>query len=110
MGNIFFDHAEPVLRGEPTITDEQRASLWDAFNSKSPQELTQHLQPLDLSPEFKQKLLDAKKASMPDMTPVETVVFHLNHLKDIDKVSLEAAEQHPNLAAAIIKSAFEKIG
>jgi hypothetical protein len=66
--------------------------------------------PLDLTPEFKQKLLDAKKASISERTPVEIAVFHLNHLKDIDSASLDAAEQHPNLAAAIIKSALENHG
>lgn len=108
MGSPFKDYAAPILREEPTLTDDQRADLWDAVNSKSPAELTQHLMPMDLSPEFKQKLLDAKKASIPERTPVEAVVFHLNHLKEIDSASLDEAEKHPNLAAAIIKAAFEQ--
>src|ERR1700676_268675 len=101
----FMDHAAPVLAGEPTINDQQRADLWDAFHTKSPEELVQHLQPLAVPDDFKHKLFTAKQASMPAPEPMDRVAEALTRIKSIDPAVLDVAEQHPNVLKAMTAAA-----
>jgi hypothetical protein len=52
------DKAAVVLYGEPTINDEQRADLYDAYyRSPTAKALARQLTPLDLHPAVENKLL-----------------------------------------------------
>jgi len=102
------DPAEGILRGDTSITDEDRASLWDAFhNSKSPNELAQKLQPLGIPSDTKHKLWAAKQATAPVASPVDKVTEALNRLKQIDPDTLAVAEKFPTVAKAFIDAAVK---
>ena len=104
--NPFMDHAAPVLAGEPTINDQQKSELWDAFHSKSPDELIQHLTPLSVPDEFKKRLLDAKHASMPVKPPVDKVTEAVQRVAALDPKVLDVAESHPNILKAFTTAAI----
>lgn len=99
--NPFTDHAAPVLSADPTLSDESRASLWDAFHNKSADELVQHLHEQDISPDTKQSLFEAKKASMPAPTPHDTVVAAIQRMAQLDPKVLDLAESHPTVLKAL---------
>ena len=80
-------------------------TLFDAFHSKNSNELVQHLAPMDLPPQFKQKLYDAKKASEPELAPVDKTIQAISKIKDIPSDILEAAEAHPNVLKALTGAA-----
>jgi hypothetical protein len=101
----FQDHAAPILQGEPTITDQQRSDLWDAFHSKSPDELVQHLAPLAIPDETKHKLFQAKQASMPVAPPVDKVTEAVQRVAALDPKVLDIAESHPNILKAFTTAA-----
>jgi hypothetical protein len=104
----FTDHAAPVLAGEPTINDQQRADLWDAFHTKNADELVQHLQPLVLPEDFKKRLWDAKKnavASAAPAEPVEKTAAAIQRMTQLDSHALELAEAHPNVLKAFTSAA-----
>jgi len=107
----FIDHASPILSAEPSLTDEDRSSLWDAFNSKNPDELTQHLQSqMGVPDDVKAKLLDAKHASMAPVKPTvgeggEKGFSVLARLGEIDPRILDLAEAHPKTISALIGAA-----
>jgi hypothetical protein len=101
----FTDHAAPVLAGEPTINDAQRADLWDAFHTKNADELAQHLQPLTLPDDFKHKLWQAKQQSIPAIAPVDKVTAAMKQLAQVDSQVLEVAEAHPNVLKAMTSAA-----
>lgn len=108
------DLAAPVLSGEPTINDEQRAELWDAFHTKNPSELVQHLQPLAVPDDFKRRLFEAKQKSMPPIEPLDKVSSVISHLAQIPPEQLDLAETHPNvlktLTAALDKGSESPSG
>lgn len=94
----FLEPAEPILRGDPAITDEQRADLFDAFHSKNADELVQHLQPLMIPDDTKKRLLDAKKLSIPPaVEPMDKVAAVMTRMTQLDPQALELAESHPNV-------------
>lgn len=101
----FQDHAAPVLAGEPTINDTQREDLWDAFNTKSADELVQHLQPMAVPDDFKHKLWAAKQQSTPSVAPVDKVTSAMKQLAQIDPQVLATAEAHPNVLKAMTSAA-----
>lgn len=101
----FIDHAYPVLAGEPTINDDQRADLHDAFYSKNPDELVQHLQSLDMPDKFKQSLLDAKQKSMPAVAPVDKIAAVMTQMTQMDPAALALAEAHPNVFKTLAAAA-----
>ena len=104
--NIFHDAAAPIIAGEPALpNDDARAELWDSFHSKNSEELAQHLAPMDLPPQFKQKLYDAKKASEPELAPVDKTIQAISRIKDIPPDVREMAESHPNLLKALTGAA-----
>lgn len=104
--NLFHDAAAPIIAGEPALpNDDARAELWDSFHSKNSEELAQHLAPMDLPPQFKQKLYDAKKASEPELAPVDKTIQAISRIKDIPPDVREMAESHPNLLKALTGAA-----
>ena|ERR1700676_1816502 len=104
--NQFADPAADVLRAEPTIDDNQRASLHDAFYSKNSAELEQHLQSLDVHPDLKQQLFKAKKALEPAPSPKDKLAVVGSAMTSIDPQTLALMEAHPTvfktLAAALL--------
>ena len=98
MAAPFNDPAEPILRGDPALPDEQRADLFDIFHdSKSPLELTRKLQPLDVPQDTKHRLYLAKQSASGD-----PAVTAMNKLADIDPEILDLAEKHPNVLRQVI--------
>jgi hypothetical protein len=97
----FMDHAAPVLAGDPALTDEHRADLWDAFHgSKSPNELVQKLAPMAVPDDTKHRLFQAKQASMPVPATADKVTSAVDHIAQLDPQKREIAEAHPNLLKA----------
>lgn len=106
----FVDHAQPILAGEPSITADQRADLWDIFhNSKDANELANHLSTMALPDDTKQQLFDAKKKAAPKVEPIERAVHALATMTTIPPAVMELAEKYPNTAKALL-SAADKAG
>lgn len=103
--NPFMDHAAPVLASEPAITDQQKSDLWDAFHSKSPEELIQHLTPLAVPDDLKKRLIDAKRASVPTSAPVDKITDAVNKIAHLDPQVRQTAEASPNLLKAFTAAA-----
>jgi hypothetical protein len=101
----FADPAEPILRGVPGITDDERADLWDAFHSKSADELAQHLQPLAIPEEHKNRLYQAKQMSMPAPAPLDKATQAIKAVATIDPKVLDMAETHPNVLKVLSAAA-----
>jgi len=93
----FMDHAAPILSAEPSITDDQRADLWDAFHTKNADELIQHLAPLAIPDDLKHKLWQAKQASLPIPSPTDKVTDAVQKIANLDPQARKIAESHPNL-------------
>jgi hypothetical protein len=97
--------AEPILRGDPALSDEQRADLFDIFHgSKDPNELVQKLQTLAVPDDTKHRLFQAKQASMP-AEPLDKVSSAVDRLAQLDPQKREIAEAHPNLLKALVGAA-----
>jgi hypothetical protein len=105
--NPFMDHAAPILAGEPTITDQQRADLHDAFYTKNSDELVNHLTPLAIPDDLKRKLFDAKQLSSPPakIDPVDKVTAAVQKLASLDPQVRQTAEASPNLLKAFTTAA-----
>ena len=101
----FMDHAAPILAGEPSITDQQRSDLWDAFHSKNSDELVQHLSTLAVPDDLKHRLWVAKQASLPAVEPVDKVTAAISKMVALPPDVLDKAEQHPNVLKAITTAA-----
>ena len=103
----FIDRASPALNADPTLSDESRASLWDAFHNKSAEELTQHLQSQDIPDSTKHALWTAKQASMPPVKaePVDKVTNAINKMVALPDDVLDKAEQHPAVLKAFTTAA-----
>jgi hypothetical protein len=101
------DPAESILRGEPTINDEQRANLFDIFHStKDEGELARRLQPLAVPDDFKKQLYDAKQGgAITKGEPLDKVTEAINRMKTIDPQVLAMAEAHPNVLKALTGAA-----
>lgn len=100
----FTDHAAPILSGDPILSDENRADLWDTFNqSKDPAELTQKLMPLAHVPDdTKHQLIIAKTRSMPAADPSDKVITAVNKMKAMAPADLELAEAHPTMLKTLV--------
>jgi hypothetical protein len=101
----FVDHAAPILAGDPELSNDQRADLWDAFATKNPEELVQHLQPLAIPEDTKNRLYQAKQASMPAPDPLDKVSQAVSRISQLDPQIRETAEAHPNLLKAFVSAA-----
>jgi hypothetical protein len=102
----FQDHAAPILAGEPSITDDQRANLHDIFHgSKDPNELASKLSSFPVPDDLKHKLWTAKQASTSSAPPVDKVTEAVQRLAAMDPQTLDVAESHPNLLKAFTAAA-----
>jgi hypothetical protein len=101
----FTDHAAPILAEDPALSNDQRADLHDAFYSKNPDELIQHLQPLTISDDTKQALHVAKQKSMPPVNPLDKTTDIMTRMSKIDPSVLALAEAHPNVLKAMTSAA-----
>lgn len=101
----FADPASPILENEPSISDSQRADLHDAFYSKSPDELIQHLAPLAIPDDLKNKLHQAKQATMPVAGPIDKVTAAVQRIAQLDPQTRQIAESSPNLLKAFTAAA-----
>jgi hypothetical protein len=100
------DDAAVILRGEPTINDDQRADLWDLYHAtKTPSELARHLQAIPVHPDLKQQLFTAKQKSV---DPIDRVVEVLSQLKQIDPRTLDLAEKSPTVLKALMSAAVKE--
>ena len=114
----FLDAAKPILAGDPALSDEHRADLWDTFhNSKNPDDLIAKLQPLAVPDDTKHRLVLAKRKSMPAVPPIDKATEAIKRVAQIDPQTLEVAETHPNVlktlagaATAAEKTAAEPTG
>lgn len=104
--NQFSDPAVPILAGEPTLDDNARADLHDAFYNKNADQLAQHLQALPLPDDFKKRFHDAKKQTEPIPDPVEKVVSVAQRIADLDPQVRQVAEASPNLLKAMTSAAL----
>jgi hypothetical protein len=102
----FLDPAEPILRGDPALSDEHRKNLWDIFHlSKDPNELAQHLQPLVVPESTKHALFQAKQASVPPVEPLDKAFGAIQKLAQMDPKMADFAEAHPNLLKTLTSAA-----
>lgn len=103
----FMDHAAPILNADPTLSDEFRASLWDAFHSKNSDELVQHLTPLAIPDDTKHKLFQAKQIASPPVKaePVDKVTAAIGKMVALPPDVLDKAEQHPQVLKAFTTAA-----
>lgn len=102
----FLDAAKPILAGEPTINDDQRAELWDTFhNTKDATELAAKLAPLAIPDDTKQQLYSAKQRMAAPPEPVDRATKALNSIANLDPKVLEMAEKYPTVAKTLISVA-----
>ena len=107
----FVDPAAPILAGDPALSDENRASLWDVFHStKDHNELVQKLATIAAPEDTKQRLVKAKQQMSPAPAPVEKATAALQKLTEIDPKVLDLAESHPTIAKAFIAAATKEAG
>ena len=103
--SLVLDHAAPILASDPTINDDQRADLWDAFHTKNPQELEEHLQTQAIPDNTKAALLYAKQKSTPAPKPIDAVTEAVQKLAQLDPQTRQIAESSPNLLKAFTSAA-----
>lgn len=93
----FADTIENILRSDATLTDDQRADLFDvAHQAASHEEFAQSLEPLSLSATTKNALVRAKFDSQP------LVVRAIAVLNSFDPAVLHLAESHPTVFRALV--------
>lgn len=104
----FQDPAGGILRGDTSISDADRESLWDVFHgSRNPNELAQKLQTMAVPSDTKHALWAAKQMTQPAANPVDKVTEALNRLKQIDPDTLALAEKFPSVTKAFIDAAVK---
>jgi hypothetical protein len=105
MNSPFIDHAAPILSGDPSLSDQQRSDLWDAFATKNADELAQHLSALAIPNETKHRLWQAKQASLPVPSPTDKVTAAVTKIASLDPQIRQIAEASPNLLKAFTTAA-----
>jgi hypothetical protein len=102
--NASGDPAEPILRGEPTLTDETRANLWDIYHaSTSTTELERQLQSMGLRQGLVGQLLIAKNKQAAEKPALDRVTDAMQQMANIDPRVLDAAESHPRVLQALME-------
>ena len=110
----FDDPAKPILQGDPSLTADARAALWDTFHqSKDPDELAQKLstiqdsnqQPIIVPDDTKKKLYAAKQTMTPVADPVAKTMDVMKQIAAMDPTVLAAAEAHPNVLKTLTAAA-----
>jgi hypothetical protein len=101
MPSPFHDHAAPILAGDPVLSDEHRAALWDVFHSsKDPNDLAQKLQPMTEVPDdTKHQLYLAKQQAQAGADPVTAA---LGKMEQMNPATLDLAEQHPTVLKTLV--------
>jgi len=103
------DLAQPILAADPSLSQDERATLWDVFHSKNPQELVQALHTSAALPETKYKLLESKHLQQPleAVPPREDnpVIATLQKMKGMDAETLALADKFPNAFKEMVKEA-----
>ena len=101
----FTDHIAKVLRGEPTIDDRQRESLWDlAYQSKDVGELAARLHPMELHPMLKLDLLKAKSKPAVEYDNLDRAMQAVERVSTLDPRARELAEKHPSVLKALMEN------
>lgn len=101
------DRAAMHIYAENSLTDSQRADLYDLVHStKDTPELARHLASLPLPPEFKGKLLNAKN-HMIAPEPEHPAIIAAKRIGELASTPegakmLEIAETHPRLLHALL--------
>lgn len=93
----FSDPAADILRADPSLTDESRADLHDAFYNKNTDELVQHLHQQDLPEETKTRLWQSKQAMESPSDPASRIKAVGDTMKGLDPAILELMEAHPTV-------------
>jgi hypothetical protein len=107
----FSDSAEPILRGEPTLNDEQRANLWEVFHSaRTSQELIPLLHGHAIPEELKQRLFEAKQLSDPEPDRAAHIFRSIRQVVQMDPKLRTLAEKHSHLLNHFIADASGKKG
>jgi len=98
--STFRDRAAPILRSAiiPPLTQDQKADIWDLYHqSADANELAGHLSELNLHPELKQQLIEAKRKPAMEPDDTDKALGVLNHMSTMDPKVLDLVEQHPNV-------------
>jgi len=103
------DPAEPILRGDPNMTDEGRATAYDMFHgSKDHLELARKIQHVEMSNDTRHRLFMAKQLTAPAVDPVSKARAAIEMVSKMDPNDLEIAEKHPTvlklIAGAVLPS------
>jgi hypothetical protein len=104
---LWADPAEGILRGDASLTDDQRERLWEIFHdSPTPETLAKVLQYHDVSNETRHQLFEAKRLTAPAENATDRTASALTRVAQIDPRILETAEKHPTVLKALTDSAM----
>src|SRR5712691_2914748 len=99
------DSAKDILANAP-MDDEPKALAWDHFyNSSTPDDLARNLLSVTGMPaDVAEQLIEAKRVSTqtPVSASITPVLAALDHISQMDRRTLEVAEQHPTLLNHLI--------
>jgi hypothetical protein len=88
------------LYADDSLSDDQRADIWDVAHGKSTDELAQHLDTLPISPKLKLNLLVAKSKLTPAIPPksvTEKISDAIHEMAKINPTLLDIAEKYPHI-------------
>ena len=96
----FHDHAKDVLAADSTLSDEQKADLWETWHdAKTPQELSERLNGVPVPADVAQALLVAKQRTMPEEPHAMRAI---RHMATLDPAQLDLAENHPGVLQTLL--------
>jgi hypothetical protein len=103
------DPAEKILRGDPNMSDEGRATAYDMFHgSKDHLELARKIQHVEMSNDTRHRLWEAKKLTAPVVDPVAKARAAIEMVSKMEPNDLEVAEKNPTvlklIASAVLPS------
>ena len=104
---LLHDHARDILADDPALTDEHRATIWDAWHSApSVSALARKLADLDadIPPDTQEALLKAKKIS----TQGNAMDRVLDTMMQMDSKTLALAESHPAVLRVLSDAAVKE--
>ncbi len=94
------DSAKVILESEPSLTQNQRADLWDAWHSSpTVSSLARKLASMEfeIPASTEQALLEAKKLTTVSHDPVDRTVSAINRLAKLDPQVLSLIERFPHV-------------
>jgi hypothetical protein len=99
------DKVEALLRREPSITDGDRAVLYDAYHlAPTPEALAEHLQKFEIPSTLEAQLIAAKAEPPATPAPRNAVEAAIQKMQQLDPDALHAAETHPTVLLSLIDS------